>query len=90
MQPRFPKTRTYFQQVMKRALVCSFLLYLENKYIIRKVPLFKLFFNDSGDTVNLEQTQTCHIFHIQGRRQWGEGGAGGRQTISVKLEIQNF
>ena len=47
---------------MKRALECSFLLYLENKYIIRKVPLFKLFFNDSGDTVHLEQTQACHIF----------------------------
>ena len=41
-----------------------FLFYLENKYIIRKVPFFRSFFDDSGDMLYLEQTQACQIFHI--------------------------
>ena len=49
---------------MKRDLECSFLLYLENKLIIRKVRFFKSYFDDSGDMLYLEQTQACHIFHI--------------------------
>ena len=49
---------------MERALECSFSV-LFRKQIIRKVPFIKLFFDDSGDMLYLEQTQGCQIiFHI--------------------------
>ena len=48
---------------MKGALEWSFLLYLENKWIIGKVPFFRSLFDD-GDMLYFEQAQTCHIFHI--------------------------
>ena len=75
IQPRFPKIRTQFfcYNIARNEEgfgVLLFLLHFENKKTIlnwfkikvSKVPFFKSL--DSGDMLCLEQTETCHIFHV--------------------------
>ena len=66
MQPRFPKTITHFLycNIARNEESFGVFLYIlfRKQIIIRKAPFYKLFFDDSGDMLYLEQTQTCHMF----------------------------
>ena len=77
IQPRFPKSRTQFlcYNIARNEEGFGVLLFY---YILKtrklslkwfkiqafKVSFFKSFFDDSGDMLYLEQTETCHIFHV--------------------------
>ena len=77
IRPRFPKTRTQFlcYNIARNEEGFGVLLFY---YILKtrklslkwfkikafKVSFFKSFFDDSGDMLYLEQTETCHIFHV--------------------------
>ena len=66
MQPGFPKFITHFLccNIARNEESFGVLLYISfrKQIIIRKVPFYKLFFDDSGDMLYLGQTQACHIF----------------------------
>ena len=77
IQPRFPKTRTQFlcYNIARNEEGFGVLLFyyilktkrLSLKWFKIKVPkvlLFKSFFDDIGDMLYLEQTETSHIFHV--------------------------
>ena len=67
IQPRFPKTRTQFfcYNIARNEDgfgVLFFITFWKQK--VSKVPSFKSFFDDSSDMLYLDQTDTCHIFHV--------------------------
>ena len=77
IRPRFPKTRTQFlcYNIARNEEGFGVLLFyyilktkrLSLKWFKIKVPkvlLFKSFFDDIGDMLYLEQTETSHIFHV--------------------------